>query len=144
MEIINKRASSNEEKGVACGPIFIYAVMAEMVIVKDGHIVYEYAEWENQSGEVFFASADRSLYDIGLALNNTSDDEFDPLCDLKNSTIDAGDADQNLLNEAEKEEIHEELKKMIQEILDRDEMEENLFTEYDEEEDEEEDGEFVD
>lgn len=80
MEEISRRIMFNEEEGMACGPISLTSIDAEIVVEdeKDG-TVFLHGEWVLEAGdEICYDVTKRSIYDIHEKLVNC-EDGFDEL-----------------------------------------------------------------
>ena len=62
---ISRRSMYHEEGGMACGPMFICAVHAEILLDHDGKKEYIYGEWVDQAGdEIYYQLSDKSVYEL--------------------------------------------------------------------------------
>lgn len=61
---ISRRCNYHEESGVACGPMGVTAVNAEITLEVDGQKVYLLGQWQDITGEFGFEATKESLYDI--------------------------------------------------------------------------------
>lgn len=62
---ISRRVMYHEDGGLACGPIFICAVHAEILLDNDGNKEYIYGEWVSEAGdEIYYQLSEKSFYDI--------------------------------------------------------------------------------
>ena len=62
---ISRRVMYHEDGGMACGPIFISAVHAEILLDNDGKKEYIYGEWVSEAGDdILYQVSEKSFYDI--------------------------------------------------------------------------------
>ena len=61
---ISRRAMYHEDGGLACGPIFLFAVHAEIQLDHDGKKEYIYGERVSAAGdEIYYQLSEESIYD---------------------------------------------------------------------------------
>ena len=133
MKELSRRAMSNEEVGMACGPMGIYAVDAEIVVEDEGHVVYLHTQWVNEACDmILFEASTASLYDCYEELNGLADADMD----VFNAAIEKHD---QIEKEADIEIIfgeidiqeryaiqYEQLVQMMQVVLDKDQVDFDL------------------
>lgn len=110
---ISRRIMNNADEGMACGPVGITAIDAEIVVEDEGRKVYLHAQWIDEIGdEISYEATTESAYDIYEKLNHCSDDEFDDLIAMR---------DQICSNEIEDttryQSFFDELRKMVEEEI---------------------------
>ena len=80
MKEISRRIMFNQEDGIACGPVSLKSIDAEIVVEdeKDG-IVFLHGEWVLEAGDdILYDATKRSVYDIHEKIENNEED-FDKL-----------------------------------------------------------------
>lgn len=142
MKEISRRVMTNQSAGMACGPMFIYAVDAEIVVEDEGRKVYLHAQWVDQASDmILFEATTESVYDCEAKLNSLFDeggDAFeDAICERDQLQQDTditkvfGPVD---INERYAEQ-YQQLLSMMQEVLNKDDIGFDLFNLDDEDED---------
>ena len=80
MRETNRKSMYHEECGIACGPVSITAIDAEITVDDDGKLVYLHAQWVDEaSAYLLLEATTESAYEIYEKLNNAEDEEFDNL-----------------------------------------------------------------
>lgn len=106
---IERRVNYSVEDGIACGPVSIAAVDAEIVVCDNGERIYLHGQWIDEvPDEVLLEATKESVYDVYMKLNCADYEHFDELI----AERDRIDADK-IEDDSRYESIYEELKKMI-------------------------------
>ncbi len=116
---------STADEGIACGPVGMYVIDAEIVVEDEGRNVYLHAQWISEVGDtVSFEATTESIYDVYEELNKINGnpkafpaDAFDKVIEKRNriqqeSSIAAVFSGY--------EEQYDQMVQMIREVLDRD------------------------
>lgn len=128
---INRRINYFVEDGIACGPVSMAVVEAEIEVEDEGEKVYLYGEWVDAAGEYSYAATKESVYDVLLKYHETGDRD-DALIDEHNRILENAIAD-----DSRYEPFYEELKAMIDNELKAQGYEIYDDDEFNEDEDEE-------
>ena len=127
MKEISRRAMSSESEGMACGPAGIYAVDAEIAVEDGGKTVYLHTQWVDEVSDlILFEATTESIYDRMVRINqmmNADNDEFGKACEEMDRIREEKDLAKNEgFDISERYAVqYQELVRMMQEILDRDE-----------------------
>lgn len=92
MKEINRRSMCTEESGMACGPISVTAIDAEIVVEDEGHTVYLHMQWVDAVSDMFlFEATTSSMYDEYEKIVQSEDEDLDQLFkerdEIANNTI---------------------------------------------------------
>ena len=132
MKEISRQSVYSETEGIACGPVGITAVDAEIVVDDNGEKVFLHAQWVCEAGdEILFEATRESIYEVYEKLNTADGDEFEALIEERDR-IEAG----KIADDSKYQAFYDELVKMIDE-----EKAANGFVDYGEEDDEDEEDE---
>lgn len=109
MKEIERRINYFTEEGIACGPVSIVVVDAEIVVEDSGSKVYLHGQWvDAASEEILFEATKESVYDVYMKLNGADEDCFDELI-KERDRIDA----EKIIDDSRYGAYYEELKEMI-------------------------------
>ncbi len=110
---VSRRSMYYEDRGMACGPVRLMTIDAEIVLDDNGKTVYLHGQWVNLAGdEIYHAAYSESAYDVYARLNKSDNDGDDSL------DVDE-DADVTKIEEAKIEDdsryesFYKEMEKMI-------------------------------
>lgn len=139
MKEISRRRMYNEDEGMACGPVSITSIDAEIVVEEEnGRRVYLHAQWADMGGDMIAYEANtESIYDAYEKMFRAEDDD---------GIMAASDERDRIENECAIEDddrfrpFYDELKRMILEEMEARGIR-GYFDGEDEEEDEEEEDE---
>lgn len=135
MKEIRRRAKSNVDEGIACGPVFVYANDAEIVLEDEGKEVFLHAQYVSEAPGVRIEAHTESIYDVYMEMNNIdcSDREaFDTVIAKRNKI----DAEAKVSGDIEERyaEQYQQLIQMIKDTLEEDGMDSEIFNdEYEDE-----------
>ena len=147
MKELSRRAMSTESNGMACGPMSVYAIDAEIVVEDEGKTVYLHTQWVDAvSEEILFEATTASIYDAEAAINaiDGTGADFDTAIENRDR-LQAENAlkDVDIYERYAKE--YEQLIDLMQEVLKEDGIDFDLRNPYDDEDwDEEEEDEDED
>lgn len=80
MKEISRKSMYHEENGIACGPVSVTAIDAEIVVDDKDKNVYLHAQWVDEASSYLLLEVTReSTYDIYEKLNDADGDEFNKL-----------------------------------------------------------------
>lgn len=114
---VTRRAMSNEDEGMACGPIGIMAADAEIVVNDEGKTIYLHGQWISECYDEYLLEATlESVYDVYEKMNNFSDDEFSSLLEERDRICDSAKEDV-FLSSIDVEERYAEQFAQIKEML---------------------------
>lgn len=71
MKIVSRKSMYHEDYGMACGPIGITAIDAEIVVDDNGQKVYLHAQWVDEAADIIlYEATSESVYDVYKKLNS--------------------------------------------------------------------------
>ena len=108
---INRKVNYFLEEGIACGPVSIGVIEAEIEVEDDGEKVYLYGEWVDAAGEYLFAASNESLYDV-LQKYHAGGNKDDSLIEEHNRMMENAISD-----DSRYEPFYKELESMIKEEM---------------------------
>ncbi len=74
---VSRRIMYHEDTGMACGPVSMTTIDAEIVLEKDGKKIYLHGQWVDQAGdEILYEATEESLYDVYEKLHEEETDEL--------------------------------------------------------------------
>ena len=110
MKEISRRSMYYEEEGMACGPVGIAAIDAEIVVeMNNGQKVYLSAQWVDAAGdEIYYQATKASAYEYYLKLHGCDFEESQELIEEKNKV-----EEDRVEDNPEFAPFYEELKQMV-------------------------------
>ena len=118
MKEISRRSMYHLDEGIACGPVSISSIDAEIAVEKDGKTIYLHAQWVDAAGdEIYYQATGESVYECYKNIfENEDEDREEDLIEAKEKAEET-----ELEDEPWFEPFYEELKQMIyQEMRDND------------------------
>ncbi len=132
MKEISRRVKSNSSEGVACGPVSIYAIDAEIVVEDEGKEIFLHAQYVSESPDILFEAHTKSIYDVYMELNkiDASDNEAFNTAIAKRDALDAEERVSDDLDIYERyADQYRELRRMIKDTMIEDDMYDESFDE---------------
>lgn len=134
---ISRRSMYHEVRGIACGPIGLTVIDAEIVVDVDDQRVFLHGQWIDEVGDqIHFEAHKESIYDAYEKLITAMNDEEEEKSLAERDRIDKG----RIKSDSIFKPFYEELKQMIIDEMEAHDIE-NYFDDedvYEEDEDDEE------
>lgn len=107
---LSRRCMYNVDEGVACGPVSVTSIDAEIVIEDQENNVFLHAQWVDAAGDdLYFEATRESIYDVYEKLVNCEDEE-----EFERLISDRDRIEENSIEEDSKyQDYYDELEKMI-------------------------------